>query len=152
MMSRVQSWAIEALGRICGRVAVPSLVDFLRDDDSRVRTSAALALGRIGDMSAVEALKHAKHSEPLFKRSIYRHALRRIQHPKIVAALEKLRSARKRAIWWATIRAALLAPLALVILGHWIAAIGTAAALFACAVGWRVLKVWFSDEPQARLP
>jgi HEAT repeat protein len=51
--------AAEALGKIGGPFAVPTLISLLGDSAHWMRTLAAEALGKIGDTSAVQALKAA---------------------------------------------------------------------------------------------
>ena len=51
--------AIEALGKLHDKDAVPYLIAALKDEHPNIRVSAAEALGAIGDLSALPALKQA---------------------------------------------------------------------------------------------
>lgn len=51
--------AIEALGKLGDKEAVPHLITALKDEHPNIRVSAAKALGAIGDPSALPALKQA---------------------------------------------------------------------------------------------
>ncbi|MBA7629782.1 hypothetical protein ES703_37286 [subsurface metagenome] len=62
--NREQQWvirrhAIEALGKLGDKQAVPHLIVVLKDDHPNIRVSAARALGAIGDASALPALEKA---------------------------------------------------------------------------------------------
>jgi len=55
----VRRHAIEALGKLADKQAVPHLIGALKDDHPNIRVSAARALGAIGDASALPALEEA---------------------------------------------------------------------------------------------
>ena len=55
----IRRHAIEALGQLRDKVAVPSLIAALKDEHPNIRVSAARALGAVGDRSALPALKQA---------------------------------------------------------------------------------------------
>ena len=60
-------YAIEALGSMKSKKAIPYLIDALKDGHPNIRVSAAEALGAIGDAVALPALKEAldDHTETL---------------------------------------------------------------------------------------
>jgi HEAT repeat protein len=55
----VRRHAIEALGKLGDKEAIPYLITALKDDHPNIRVSAARALGAIGDASALSALEEA---------------------------------------------------------------------------------------------
>jgi NADPH-dependent ferric siderophore reductase len=55
----VRRHAIEALGMLGDKQAVPHLIGALKDDHPNIRVSAARALGAIGDASALPTLEEA---------------------------------------------------------------------------------------------
>jgi HEAT repeat protein len=58
--SFVRSWAIGALGEIGDPTDVDLILPFLSDPSARVRGAAALALGRLGEVRALEPLRAAR--------------------------------------------------------------------------------------------
>jgi HEAT repeat protein len=55
----IRRHAIEALGKLRDKEAMPYLITALKDEHPNIRVSAAKALGEIGDVSALPALKEA---------------------------------------------------------------------------------------------
>jgi HEAT repeat protein len=74
-----RAWAVEAVGRLGGSEETNFLVARLDDAHVMVRHAAALALGRLGDPSAIEPLERAKAAENWRNRKPYRKALAQIQ-------------------------------------------------------------------------
>lgn len=72
--------AAHSLGQIASRQAISALVALLEDEKTEddVRREAAIALGRIGDPSALPALQRAVHAEDPHLSLAAREALRRI--------------------------------------------------------------------------
>lgn len=64
--SDVRVEAVEALGELRNRLAIPALVGALRDENRLVRKSAAEALGKIGDTRALGSLIEALDDEDCF--------------------------------------------------------------------------------------
>lgn len=75
----MRAWAIDALGNIGSKDAVPKLIEVLDSPELRLRGVAAIALGKIGDPRAVEALKEAAARESWWTRRWYRRALRQLE-------------------------------------------------------------------------
>lgn len=75
---RVRSWALHSLATLLGSAARPSVSAALKDYDWRVRMSAAVALGNIGDPSDRIELENAKSVEPFWRRKRYRVAIRQL--------------------------------------------------------------------------
>ena len=75
----MRTWAIAALGSIGDSAVAPRLVPLLDDANADVRTSAALALGQIGDTSATDDLRRVRATEPWRRRRHYTKALRALR-------------------------------------------------------------------------
>ncbi|MFN2468655.1 MAG: HEAT repeat domain-containing protein [Gaiellaceae bacterium] len=86
----VRSWAIDAIanlsasGRLEGHDIVSLLIDSLDDPEWKVRTGALVALSKVGDGRALEAIQRARRREHGFKnkyltRKAYRLALTRLR-------------------------------------------------------------------------
>ncbi|MCC6807585.1 MAG: HEAT repeat domain-containing protein [Deltaproteobacteria bacterium] len=78
----LQKFAIDVLGEIGDRVAVPALVRVLEDSDENVRAAAAEALGKIGSLDAIDALwKKALGTADLLSKLSALEALVRLEAP-----------------------------------------------------------------------
>jgi HEAT repeat protein len=75
--------AARSLGQIGSRVGVPALVAALQDEKmpDDVRREAAVALGLIGDASAVPALRSVETARDPYLADTARRAISRIEHP-----------------------------------------------------------------------
>ena len=82
-----QRHVAEALGDTSSELAVEPLIQALKDEDSRVRSSAASALGLIGDNRAVEPLIGALKDEDSSIREIVSYSLGRIEDNRAVEPL-----------------------------------------------------------------
>jgi HEAT repeat protein len=74
----MRAWAIDSLGKIGSREAVRKLIDVLGSSDERLRWTAAVALGAIGDKQAIPALEAAATRERFFVRRRYRRVIRQL--------------------------------------------------------------------------
>src|SRR5262245_14803133 len=74
-----RSWAIDGLGKLGDRRAVPALIELLDDDDPHNRMVAALSLGRIGDEAALGPMATAKARASWRRRMALRKAMRIIR-------------------------------------------------------------------------
>jgi HEAT repeat protein len=75
----VRLWSIAAVGQIGGAGAAAFLVSLLGDSDWDTRRAAAYALGKLRDPSAVDPLMTAAKHERLYRRGVYRRAVRAIR-------------------------------------------------------------------------
>ncbi len=62
----IRAHAVESLGRLGDRQAVPALIDALRDPYRLVRAYAAEALGKVGDPQAIDPLLAALEGDEFF--------------------------------------------------------------------------------------
>ena len=75
----VRTWAILSLGKPANHAAVPALIERLQDNSWSMRRVAAEALVRVGDGSAIEALKAARARErSLLRKLRLAHAVRQL--------------------------------------------------------------------------
>ncbi|MGH2921521.1 MAG: HEAT repeat domain-containing protein [Gaiellaceae bacterium] len=74
----MRAWAIDALGKIGSRKAVPTLIELLGSPEEGFRRLAAIGLGAIGDPRAVPALEQAARHDSWRARRLYRRAIRQI--------------------------------------------------------------------------
>ena len=86
--SFVRSWAIPALGVIGDPSDVDLILPFLGDPSARVRGAAALALGQLGDVRALEPLRAARKE---LRRSPMEWHLHRRVYKRSINALERQR-------------------------------------------------------------
>ncbi|MEL7159204.1 MAG: HEAT repeat domain-containing protein [Bacteroidota bacterium] len=85
---RVRFFAMEALGRLKVKAAVPAILDLVRANDGRdtwLRHGAMVALGRIGDAAVMEQLANDPSKEVRLTAIV---ALRRMASPAIAAFLD----------------------------------------------------------------
>ena len=75
----VRGWALDAMGKLEGRRAVPWLINFLNDPERKVRVAAAFVLGSLGAPRALDALERGRAREPWRRRKPYRRAIRAIR-------------------------------------------------------------------------
>lgn len=75
----MRAWAIDALGQIGSEEAVPKLLQPLFDEHEGLRRTAALALAKIGDPRAVDALEETARRESWIAGRHYRRMARRLR-------------------------------------------------------------------------
>lgn len=153
----VRAWAMQALAEIGEPEVVPLALKALDDEDARIRRSAAIVLGRVGDESALGHLERARKRDKLFARGLYRDAENQIRRAKRLerrpawltnlARLPATRFLKRIAYGALLVLGAVVFGSALILTGApvWVRAIATGMAFI---VWWRY--VWIRRHHRAR--
>jgi serine/threonine-protein kinase len=75
----VKAWAAEALGKIGASRSTQALTSLLEAEPFRLRASAAIALGRIGDPGSLPEFEAFVSRTPMWRRRPFRKALRELR-------------------------------------------------------------------------
>jgi HEAT repeat protein len=73
-------WALASLGYFEPGAVLSTLSRALRSDERRIRQAAAVGLGHLATPEAIELLRGAMRSEPLWRRRPYRRAMTEALH------------------------------------------------------------------------
>ncbi len=95
--------AINALGRMKAHAILPTLVDFLKDQDEDIVANSIIAIGKIGDSSIIENLEISMKTEHMKIRRAVAIAFgdigdRRVTHPLIFLLNDSVKEVRTSAI------------------------------------------------------